>query len=796
VGSYFDAVVRRNEVNTPEPQPQLPVADSTQDTPDTGINGAKRLITLQPPTITPELDRYTQSIASHLRTPAQNTANILATAIKNAWKIDIDPDKARIATFNYEIERPKPANGKLLNSITLTDAALENMREKNPVDTTVKGPKPWWLKPLEVLEKASPLAMAVDRARHIYNDAGTHEYIFPAFNANPQHAYTANEKLHHTPQSFRDLVWQTELAQPYKTYLDTFWLTNECHYTQSSKFAFAAAAQLQHKEGSLSNYETTLAMRAAGFGADSRLSDMTAEELKAAFRKDPGIETGLLSINGSPSTDLIYVTDKHPRLNAKGKKVNHTLLYIPGNSSPIHRFDSVAQMKTWLADQGGDANKRAQLSTHFTQNDQDDKVFCDGVNQALKGLGGWSEAHRPNALGFESTNEWDPQAYITTEAVSGDPFHTLTQRQKTRAYADAAHEIVTDGDVIKSRAVTLAEASTTAALMLTPLALIIPEVAVAVEAAYVAAGVAQIGAGIDDAVHGKSTATDRTVFGLLNAAPALVHLPSRLPGLSLAGQGKVPGALEAVEPLSQPPIEFEEVSGSDEPPQATQLVELGADEVPGNSRKRIRLDETENNEGIKLSKPTEDARDLNKINDLVFTFVDTYNGADRLNIVAHGELRGSGPEAVANMVLNDVSYDADELTDMLWNNNVPTEKYANIRLLMCHSGAGGERSFAAQFQQNVGVPVKAYASKVNAEFTLDDIAAVFKSSDRTKKLVQLDEVLPADRRHRVIKKNPFSPDKKSQDYIQYRSFTYDPVHFPSRLENPKQGVVGESMPAL
>lgn len=786
LGSYFDATVRRNEVNSPEPQAQVAEPDSTPS-----AAPAKKTVRLRSAAVSPELERYIKSIASNFLTPAQNTSSIITAAIKDKWKLDIDPDKARIATFNYEVGQPKPAQGKLLNSITLTDAALANMRDKNAEDETLKGEKPWWRKLLDVAEKGSPIAMAVEHTRHIHQYAGAHEYIIPVFDSNPEHTYKAYEKLHHTPQSFRDLIWQTELNAPYKAQLDKFWPANEDTYTQCSKFAFATAAQIQHQEGSLSNYETTLAMRAAGFGANRRLNDMTEADLKAPFRTDPDIETGLLSINGSLSSDLVYVTDKHPRLNAKGKKVRHTLLYIPGNSSPIHRFDSVAQMKSWLADQAADPNKRAQLSTHFKENDQDDKVFSDGVKQALAGLGGWTEAHRPNALGFESPNEWDPQTYITTDPVSDDAFHTMTQRQKARSYADAAHEIVTDGDVTKRRVINLAEAATTAALMLTPLAMVIPEVAVAVEAAYVAAGVAEIGVGIDDAAHKKSTATDRTVFGLLNAAPALLHVPARLPGL-----GSLPDAVGSVASAHPEPLEFEEVFSSNEPAKTKQMVDLQDDDAPAHGNKRMRLDETQNTGDIKRSKPDEEIRDLDKINDLVFTFVDTYNGAERLNIVGHGTLRHSGPDAVADMVVDDVTYDASELVDMLWDHDVPTEKYANIRLLMCNSGTGGERSFAAQFQDYVGVPVKAYASKVTGEFTLDDLAAIFEPQARTKKLLQFDEILPAERRHRVVKKNPYSADPKGADYEKYKNFSFDPVHFPPRSTNPKPIAAGESMPSL
>jgi len=201
-------------------------------------------------------------------------------------------------------------------------------------------------------------------------------------------------------------------------------------------------------------------------------------------------------------------------------------------------------------------------------------------------------------------------------------------------------------------------------------------------------------------------------------------------------------------------------------------------------------------EAVKRRKPADNARDLKKINDLVFTFVDTYNGAERLNIVTEGGLQHSGADAVADMMLDDVPYDADELLRMLWDSDVAPEDYTNIRLLMCNGGRGGERSFASQFQKLIEVPVKAYANRVTAQFTLDDIQAVFEPKARPQEVVKFDGLLPEERRHRVIKQNPYSSDVNGPDYSNHTRFAYEPVHFPPRSENPKPVVAGSSMPQL
>lgn len=741
IGSYFDATARRIEANSPEEQPHV----LTPGSPASDAKGIEKTISLRTPTVTPELGDYIQTITPSFLTPSQHASNIVSAAIKDTWKVDIDPDKARIATFNYEVGQPKPAPGKLLNSITLTDAALKNMRDKNPEDESEGTERPWWQKMLDVAKKGSPLAAAIEHTRSILDDAHTHEYIIPTFSPDPQHVYQAHETLHHSPQAFRDLMRQTALSEPYKAHLDKFWPAHEERYTQLSKFAFATAAQLQHKEGSLSEIEVDMVMRAAGFGGGKHLSNLTVDELKAPFSKDPLINSGFLSVNGAASTGLIYLSDK---------ALGRTLLYIPGNSSPIHRFDSVAQMKSWLADQAADPIKRAQLSTQFSENAQDDKVFSDGVNQSLIGLGGWTEAQRPNRLGFTAINEWDPQTYITTDAVDGDPFAAMTQRQKVRSYLDAAHEIVTDGDVFKSRVITVAEAATVGALMLTPLALVIPEVAMAVDAVYVAAGVAQASVGIDDVRHDKSAGGDRIVFGALNAAPGIVHGVSTLASNPLEQM--------ATKPLAD--------SMSDANTVDLDLQEVFSDEAKQQGLQRISLDTS--------------VRNLQYVDDTFFTFVDTYKGADRLNIVVHGRELGfleKKYQLPTDVMLNGQASTPEELQGRLWGDGIDTDDYDNVRLIMCYSGSGGDESFAAKFHQLIGKPVKAYVGPIEALFNSTEIQKLYNKALQSKAGVKgLERRLTAENQPVIIKDNPYSSDPKSPEYQQHLSFKYRPVHFPAK----------------
>lgn len=720
---------------------------------------APRPIVRQSATASPEVQTYINNLAQVFQSPAQKTSNIIAGKMRTKWGLDINPDKTRIVTLNYDLSKPRPATGKVLNEMTLTEAALNNVRGINKQDQT---PSAGTLAELAIIHQSEHFPMItpfslLGKYEQIKGALSpTFEYILRPPKTAASSAYAPSLALSQTPGEFRDLVWDTQLIEPYKRYLDGFWPAHQHSYTQLSRVGFAQAAFVQAQEGSLNQKDVALVMTVAGLDAGKAWLDVTIDDLNMPYARDTNPEVGMLTINGDQSTDLMYVLDKNPTLNAQGKSVHTTLLYIPGNSSPIHRFDSPQEMKRWLADQAANPVKKAALLTHFMKNDQDAKVFSDGVQQSLTGLGGWSESQKPNALGFTGLNSWDPQRYITLQPTPGNPFEAMTERQKLRAYADADHDIRTDGDVTKASLLKASEAATAAALMMTPLALVMPEVALALDAVYLGTGLVQAGIGIDDLAHGKSTASDRIVFGVLNAAPSLLHGASSV-SAAQASEAQVISTARLKKPIV---MEMPEVFGGDGASRGVQRITLDAQ-----------------------------GRDLNKINDLIFTYVDTYKGADRLNIVAHGrplsflEKRLGLP---TEMVVNDEKYDASQLLDLLWDNDVAPETFENVRLLMCNAGVGNERSFAAQFQEFIERPVKAYAGPVSVEFNMDQLEDLFDPRLRAdNRVIQIEGKLPKTRSHNVVKVNPYSSDPSSDEYKKYLNFAHKPVHFPPRLSRPE-----------
>ena len=495
----------------------------------------------------PGVERYVSRATEGFKTASQSTSEIIRAELQKRWGKDIDPDNTFITTFNYDPTLRKPPGGKVLNQISLTEAALHNMRHKNKhnehqtPDEKAQSTLHKWINRLAPLA-AAPIA--IYNIVHTLNEPKTYEGIFVGPQPGGRQVYNSTTQLAQTPATFRDIVWNTELSKPYAEFLNGFWPAHEQKYAQLSKAAFVGAAMKQFDNDSLSESDVSLAMRAAGLPTNKTWSGMTLNDLDAATQKDPNVETGLLKINGFKSTDLMYITDKQTKT---------TLLHIPGNSSPIHRFDSQEQMKNWLAEQAADPVKREALSMHFPLRDQADRALSEGVNQTLVGISGWPKKDAPDAGVLERLNQYNPQTFITTEPLTEDPFKAMTTRQKERSYADAETQITTDGDVTKTTILEALETATKVAVMMTPLALVMPEVAIALEVFYLASGAAEVGIGADNIKHGKQGGSDQVVFGVLNALPVVAGGTSRLIKGAAGAEVKVGEVLETPVHTPEPP---------------------------------------------------------------------------------------------------------------------------------------------------------------------------------------------------------------------------------------------------
>ena len=501
---------------------------------------------------------------------AEMAAKATTPAEKEKW--DIDPDNTYVVTYDYNSTgEKKPYSAKIIKRISLTEALIANDRstpkgEGHPIAFFPGGPEVI-VKP--ELKTHKPGIFDFRSRFHPGNEKAdtTHTYqgIYKESAGEPAPVYNGGNQSALTPDEFRALIKNADYQKPYNQFLNEFWSSHEKNYPPLAKAALAKAAMSQRQEGSLSPQAHDLVMRATGLsGSEASWPDLTLEDLQKNPPKDPTIEVGLLKVGHFQSTDLMYITDNKVRLGADGKKLPPlTLLYIPGNSSPIHSFNSQAEMKAWFAEQMKDPHKREAMAAHFPLKDKPNGYGRAGIVETLAGLGTWPEKREPPGGLFSYDHRafrgfWNPQDFIGTEP-SQSPFDEVTKRQKDRSYADAAVDITSNSDVIKKKIISGLEKAAKAAMFLAPLALLMPEVALALDAFHLANGVIQTGIGIDDKIQGKPTGNERILFGFFNAAAV------ELPYIARAGRAGESAAGELESSSIKPSAETEPTAPGSEP---------------------------------------------------------------------------------------------------------------------------------------------------------------------------------------------------------------------------------------
>jgi hypothetical protein len=490
---------------------------------------------------------------------AQMKAQETDPAKKQKW--DVDPDNTYLVTYEYNSQGKEPFPAKITQKISLTQALIQNAQdtptgEGFSVQFFEGGPN---VKVQDNLKAHKPGVFDFSSRFNPHSQKSniTHSYqgIYSAPPDSRAEEYNASNQSSIDPEAFKKIIWKADYQKPYTEFLDQFWSSHQDKYPVLAKAACVKSAMAQHQEGSLSAEGKELVMRAAGLpGNQESWSDIKYEELQKNPPRDPNIEVGLVKIGDYQSTDLIYITDNTVKRDANGNKLPPlTLLYIPGNSSPIHSFNGPAEMKSWLAAQMADPLKRNGMASHFALKDKPNGWERAGIDETLAGLGAWPEKREtPGGLfSYDHrafSGKWDPQVFITTEP-NNLPFDEVAKRQKDRSYADAAVKITSDRDVTKTNILKGLEKAAKVALFLTPMALVVPEVALALDVFYLASGAVTTGIGIDDQKHGKPSGTDRIVFGLFNATTAVVPRIS-----ARAGEGLETATVEKAHSAPRSPV--------------------------------------------------------------------------------------------------------------------------------------------------------------------------------------------------------------------------------------------------
>ncbi|MFK0314328.1 dermonecrotic toxin domain-containing protein [Pseudomonas sp. NPDC090233] len=412
------------------------------------------------------------------------------------------PLQLDVITFHYQVELQPGGvvrnNAVITGKMNLVEAFLANWRGETAHGISNFHFGDWAgsvptlaftlvdrLKPASVISNASPYL--------IFN--GLYRRTQPS-------RYAPDTRVPIRAEALQEFIAHQDLRTQFTASLDAYWARSEAPYQQALKIAFIQACNRQVHDQILSEEGRDLIWRAAGL-------------------VDAGdLELSMLNVYGYTSTSILQLKRSSSPL---------MLLYIPGNSSPLHEFDNEAAMKRWFAEQCRDPAIREVLLTHFARADWPDGLDFSGLRTALEGLGLYPAPHHlsTDRPGFATSGVWDPQHIVDyrphtyNPRITGDLFHALAQRQKHRSYADSAQQIISNADI---RQQTWSHYLNIATTLLAPLVIVLPELA----PLLVIGGLAQFSLGLDAAVNGKSVSikeqgVSTQVYGLLNAlasAPA------------------------------------------------------------------------------------------------------------------------------------------------------------------------------------------------------------------------------------------------------------------------------------
>ncbi|MDH0300274.1 MULTISPECIES: DUF6543 domain-containing protein [unclassified Pseudomonas] len=324
-------------------------------------------------------------------------------------------------------------------------------------------------------------------------------------------------------EDFQAFVWNQQFHEQFRDSLDRYWKSNLALYQRALKISLITACNRQVAAGSLSQPAQRLVWQAAGLLPDAGTA----------------VQRRMLNVYGYASSSIVCLSDSRSDLN---------VLYIPGNSSPLHEFASASAMKTWFASQCRNPARRRVLQNAFSPADWPDGLDYSGLETALAGLALYPRAHRFSVdhNGFATSGLWRPDDMINYRAdhyspiIQGDLFATLAEHLKARAYEDADNQITSNAQIEVTRLHNYLHSSLT---LLAPLALVVPELA----PLLALGGLVEFSMGLDQVINGKTLqakveGVEEQVFGLLNALPAV--LPA-LPGVPKVFAYRRPGFFPA-----------------------------------------------------------------------------------------------------------------------------------------------------------------------------------------------------------------------------------------------------------
>lgn len=436
---------------------------------------------------------------------------------------DLDPDEVLITTLYIdEIDR-EPQRANIAYSMTLTQALMRNWQQNGNGE---------FLEHLSVLRayrdggypvRVSPTALGLW-------DCFAYEAIYRK--TKPQR-FDRSTHLALDPKVFKQFVWDADLQAHYQSSLTQFWRDHGDSYNLLIKAALLRSAYLQHAEGSLSTEDKGLVLQSIGLNPHQSWETLTFKAFADASLPHT-ITFRELILYRYVATDIIVI---------RNEKSDRLVMYIPGNSSPLHGFKDLTALRNWIALQCKGPRRRKALESHFRIEDKPDGITYSGAQTTLAGLAAY-----PHFLN-QGTGTWDPSSVIHLgDALSPWPFSHFRQSLQERMASDGLQLIRSRADYNKE----------VAALALSNAIVATGAIAMAVPYLWLplaAMSLALVGLGVDEVVEGrtleeKTIGIGRIVFGVLNAVPAVVEgavAASTLAGAAArVGQDITPGAADDV----------------------------------------------------------------------------------------------------------------------------------------------------------------------------------------------------------------------------------------------------------
>ena len=454
-------------------------------------------------------------------TPAEHGA----TLIRQKWGDDVDPVTTQLVTLDYDYHGHPLINGVHQGQIRFRQSLVQALlSDYQAVADDRFGETAFGFYTPPAVGPEIKIVKNVDEFAYV--GSGNHRDYEGIYRRSDPQTYGPSTQLAITAADYKKWVWLLEYKELYQDYLDRTLpsdavMMGSAPYPlrTSMKTAFVMVAFLQRLESSLTLAGLQLALSAAGLGDNEvEFSAIDKNQLEQRTHPAAHVEVSRLMIYRYTACDIWVL--RH-RVSAM------VLLYVPGNSSPLHQFADIKALRAWIVEQGKVREKRTALAEHFAKDDRIDGTFHAGVLTALEAMAEYPRQHhltRDSGF-FNNDGYWNPDDYITLDIVpnSVDPFAELVKVFKQTSLTTAQEAIRDDADVNRDNLAAVVNPVVGWLNRWGALAIFFP----GGEGLLGLAGLIQAAQGVSEILDAEgrdqvNEGVTRTVFGLLNALPLLI----------------------------------------------------------------------------------------------------------------------------------------------------------------------------------------------------------------------------------------------------------------------------------